>query len=77
MGGIQTNLKDMGKAAAQFKQTVSDNPQEQFEKAIACGHLSTDKEVTNYVGYYMYMGENDRVIMFKHINTREYYNLNK
>ena len=70
MSGIQTNLKDMGKALNQM------TSQDKFEIALTAGHLSKERDAENYVGKYMFMGETDGILLFKHIYTREYYNYN-
>lgn len=52
---------------------------EAFNKALASGRLSEDKDAPNYIGHYMYMGntrrdygkEEDRDL-FKHSLTRKY-----
>lgn len=43
-----------------------------FEKAIASGRLSLDKNATNFVGHYMYMGIGKGGDAFKHRLTRIY-----
>lgn len=45
-----------------------------FENALAEGRLSHDRDASNYVGDYMWMGWNDstRRDAFKHRNTRKY-----
>lgn len=42
-----------------------------FERAIAAGLLSNDKDADNFAGNYMYMGTSEFSIMFMHIMTRE------
>ena len=43
-----------------------------FDEAIAAGRLSADQEATNYAGHYMYMGTQNGIDLFKHIDTRQY-----
>jgi hypothetical protein len=43
-----------------------------FDTAINSGILSNDKTKPNYVGNYMYMGNNNGKPAFKHIDTRKY-----
>jgi hypothetical protein len=43
-----------------------------FETAIRSGRLSGIPTAENYVGNYMYMGEQAGRAMFKHIETRQY-----
>lgn len=47
-----------------------------FDNAIKIGRLSLDKNAPNYVGFYMYMGVDDKSgkDLFKHYDTREYLN---
>ena len=48
------------------------DPQAIFEKALASGRLSHDRNAPNYVGNYMYMGTIDGRDLFKHSLTRRY-----
>jgi len=50
-----------------------------FDKALASGRLSEDKNAPNYIGHYMYMGNTRRDYgksedrdLFKHYMTRQY-----
>jgi len=43
-----------------------------FETAIRSGRLSRLPTAKNYAGLYMYMGHQDGIDLFKHIDTRHY-----
>jgi hypothetical protein len=43
-----------------------------FETAIRSGRLSRLPTAENYAGFYMYMGHQDGIDLFKHIDTRHY-----
>ena len=43
-----------------------------FYRAIRSGRLSGIPTAENYVGNYMYMGQQDGRALFKHIDTRQY-----
>ena len=43
-----------------------------FERAIESGRLSDNENASNYAGDYMFMGVQNGVPQFKHINTRQY-----
>ena len=51
------------------------DPQEAFDNAIARHHLSTNEKSWRFAGNYMYMGDSDGKALFKHIDTRQYYNM--
>ena len=51
------------------------SPEQAFEKAMKTGRLSADKKSPNYVGNFMYMGDNkDAEATFKHSILRMYLN---
>jgi len=58
-------------ASAQI-QTASREAEVAFYRAIRSGRLSGIPTDENYVGNYMYMGEQAGRAMFKHIDTRAY-----
>ena len=76
MSGTKTKLVNLGNSFEALKKIMFKMPDQQFDIAIKAGHLSLDKNADNYVGQFMYMGEQDGVIMFKNINTRSYHNFN-
>jgi hypothetical protein len=43
-----------------------------FERAVAAGFLSLDKNAKNYAGAFMYMGIHNNAAALKHINLRTY-----
>ena len=43
-----------------------------FYRAIRSGRLSALPTAENYAGLYMYMGHQDGIDLFKHIDTRHY-----
>jgi hypothetical protein len=52
---------------------IGGDSQEEFKKAIQNGLLTRDENKSNYVGNYMYMGQDlKNKPMFKHGDTREY-----
>jgi len=58
-------------ASAQ-NQTAGRESEAAFYRAIRSGRLSGIPTDENYVGNYMYMGEQAGRAMFKHIDTRQY-----
>lgn len=52
------------------------NPVDAFNAAIKSGALSDNPSDSNYAGLYMYMGNEGSLMLFKHINTREYLKVN-
>ena len=43
-----------------------------FDEAIAANRLSTNQAASHYAGHYMYMGTENGIDLFKHIDTRQY-----
>ena len=58
-------------ASAQI-QTAGREAEVAFYRAIRSGRLSGVPTAANYVGNYMYMGQQDGRALFKHIDTRAY-----
>ncbi len=48
------------------------DPQAAFIEAIESGRLSANSNVSNYAGFYMYMGTYPEGDAFKHHDTRRY-----
>lgn len=62
-------------ADIQKQQDAQRESVEAFDKAIAAGVLSNDKERFTYAGNWMFIGQSwaaDKKYAFKHVNTREY-----
>lgn len=47
-------------------------PKQAFNHAIATGDLSDKHDSPDFAGLYMFMYATDKLLYFKHINTREY-----
>ena len=58
-------------ASAQI-QTAARESEVAFYRALRSGRLSGIPTAENYVGNYMYMGQQDGRALFKHIDTRQY-----
>lgn len=58
------------------KKKLPMNPVDAFNAAIKSGALSDNPSDSNYAGLYMYMGNEGSLMLFKHINTREYLKVN-
>jgi hypothetical protein len=64
-------MKSPATPAGDEEMTFKDSAQA-FDEAIAAGRLSDKPATSNYAGHYMYMGTENGIDLFKHIDTRQY-----